>query len=97
MDTEINHNGTEYVFIDTAGLVQKSKIKEELERYSIIRTVTAVERRCSGAGRVIDAVEGVTEQDAKIAGLPMKRGIIIVVNGMPSRRRIKPFMNTPIR
>ena len=44
VDTEIVHNGTEYVFIDTAGLRRKSKIKEELERYSIIRTVTAVER-----------------------------------------------------
>lgn len=44
VDTEIVHNGTEYVFIDTAGLRRKSKIKEELERYSIIRTVSAVER-----------------------------------------------------
>ena len=44
IDTEIVYNGTEYVFIDTAGLRRKNKIKEELERYSIIRTVTAVER-----------------------------------------------------
>ncbi len=40
----VKYNGKEYVFIDTAGLRRKSKIKEELERYSIIRTVTAVER-----------------------------------------------------
>ena len=81
IDTEIVHNGTEYVFIDTAGLRRKSKIKEELERYSIIRTVTAVER-ADVVLMVIDATEGVTEQDAKIAGIAHERGkgIIIVVN-----------------
>lgn len=81
IDTEIVHNGKEYVFIDTAGLRRKSKIKEELERYSIIRTVTAVER-ADVVLMVIDAVEDVTEQDAKIAGIAHERGkgIIIVVN-----------------
>lgn len=81
VDTEIVRNGTEYVFIDTAGLRRKSKIKEELERYSIIRTVTAVER-ADVVLMVIDAKEGVTEQDAKIAGIAHERGkgIIIVVN-----------------
>lgn len=81
IDTEIIHNGKEYVFIDTAGLRRKNKIKEELERYSIIRTVTAVER-ADVVLMVIDAAEGVTEQDAKIAGIAHERGkgIIIVVN-----------------
>ena len=81
IDTEVVHNGKEYVFIDTAGLRRKNKIKEELERYSIIRTVTAVER-ADVVLMVIDAVEGVTEQDAKIAGIAHERGkgIIIVVN-----------------
>ncbi|MEZ3435027.1 MAG: ribosome biogenesis GTPase Der [Lachnospiraceae bacterium] len=81
IDTDIVHNGREYVFIDTAGLRRKNKIKEELERYSIIRTVTAVERS-DVVLIVIDAVEGVTEQDAKIAGIAHERGkgIIIVVN-----------------
>ena len=81
VDTEIVRNGTEYVFIDTAGLRRKSKIKEELERYSIIRTVTAVER-ADVVLVVIDAKEGVTEQDAKIAGIAHERGkgIIVVVN-----------------
>ncbi len=73
VDTEIVHNGTEYVFIDTAGLRRKNKIKEELERYSIIRTVTAVER-ADVVLVVIDATEGVTEQDAKIAGIAHDRG-----------------------
>ena len=81
VDTEVVHNGTEYVFIDTAGLRRKNKIKEELERYSIIRTVTAVER-ADVVVVVIDASEGVTEQDAKIAGIAHERGkgVIIAVN-----------------
>lgn len=76
VDTEIVRNGTEYVFIDTAGLRRKSKIKEELERYSIIRTVTAVER-ADVVLMVIDAKEGVTEQDAKIAGIAHERGKVL--------------------
>ncbi len=81
VDTEVAHDGTEYVFIDTAGLRRKNKIKEELERYSIIRAVTAVER-ADVVVLVIDAVEGVTEQDAKIAGIAHERGkgVIIAVN-----------------
>ena len=81
IDTTVVRNGQEYVFIDTAGLRRKSKIKEELERYSIIRTVTAVER-CDVAVLIIDATEGVTEQDAKIAGIAHERGkgVIIAVN-----------------
>lgn len=81
IDTEVVRNGNHYVFIDTAGLRRKSKIKEDIERYSIIRTVAAVER-CNVAVLVIDASEGVTEQDAKIAGIAHERGkgMIIVVN-----------------
>ncbi|MCI6879496.1 MAG: ribosome biogenesis GTPase Der [Clostridiaceae bacterium] len=81
IDTDIRWKGKEYIFIDTAGLRRKNKIKEELERYSIIRTVTAVER-ADVVVVVIDAKEGVTEQDAKIAGIAHERGkgIIIAVN-----------------
>ncbi len=81
IDTEVQWDGKEYVFIDTAGLRRKNKIKEELERYSIIRTVTAVER-ADVVVVVIDATEGVTEQDAKIAGIAHDRGkgILVVVN-----------------
>ena len=81
IDTAIKYNGKEYVFIDTAGLRRKNKIKEEIERYSIIRAVTAVER-ADVVIIVIDATEGVTEQDAKIAGIAHDRGkgIIIAVN-----------------
>lgn len=81
IDTDIRYNGRDYVFIDTAGLRRKNKVKEEIERYSIIRAVTAVER-ADVVIVVIDATEGVTEQDAKIAGIAHDRGkgIIIAVN-----------------
>ena len=81
IDQAVKYDGREYVFIDTAGLRRKNKIKEEIERYSIIRAVTAVER-ADVVLIVIDATEGVTEQDAKIAGIAHERGkgIIIVVN-----------------
>ena len=81
VDTEVKYNGQEYVFIDTAGIRRKNKIKEEIERYSIIRAVTAVER-ADVVIILIDGVEGVTEQDAKIAGIAHDRGkgIIIAVN-----------------
>ncbi len=81
IDTKVIHNGEEYVFIDTAGLRRKSKIKDDIERYSIIRTVAAVDR-CNIAVIVIDASEGVSEQDTKIAGIAHERGkgAIILVN-----------------
>lgn len=81
VDTRVTYHGKEYTFIDTAGLRRKNKIKEELERYSIIRTVTAVER-ADVVVMMIDATEGVTEQDAKIAGIAHDRGkgIVIAVN-----------------
>lgn len=81
IDTAVTYHGEEYVFIDTAGLRRKNKVKEEIERYSVIRAVTAVER-ADVALIVIDATEGVTEQDAKIAGIAHDRGkgIIIAVN-----------------
>ena len=81
IDTVVKFDSKEYIFIDTAGLRRKNKIKEELERFSIIRTVSAVER-ADVVVVVIDATEGVTEQDAKIAGIAHERGkgIIIAVN-----------------
>lgn len=81
VDTEIRYNGKDYILIDTAGLRRKSKIKEELERYSIIRTVTAVDR-ADTVLIVIDATAGVTEQDAKIAGIAHEKGkgMIVAVN-----------------
>ena len=81
VDTRVKHNGKEYVFVDTAGLRRKNKIKEDLEHYMIIRTIGAVEK-ADVTVLVIDATEGVTEQDAKIAGIAHDRGkgMIIAVN-----------------
>ncbi|MCR4902643.1 MAG: ribosome biogenesis GTPase Der [Butyrivibrio sp.] len=81
IDTDIKYNGKEYTFIDTAGLRRKNKVKEDLEQFMILRTVSAVER-ADIAVLVINADEGVTEQDAKIAGIAHDRGkaIIIAVN-----------------
>ena len=81
VDTKVKFHGKEYIFIDTAGLRRKSKIKEELERFSIIRAVAAVEK-ADVVIVMIDATEGVTEQDAKIAGIAHERGkgMIIAVN-----------------
>lgn len=81
VDARVKWQGREYIFIDTAGLRRKGKIKEEIERYSVIRTVTAVER-AHVVVILIDAVEGVTEQDAKIAGIAHEKGkgVVIAVN-----------------
>ena len=81
IDTPIEIDGQKYIFIDTAGMRRKSKIKEEIERFSIIRAVAAVER-CDVAILLIDANEGITDQDTKIAGIAHERGraAIIAVN-----------------
>lgn len=81
VDTRVTYHKRDYIFIDTAGLRRKSKVKEELERFSIIRAVAAVEK-ADVVLIMIDATEGVTEQDAKIAGIAHDRGkgIIIAVN-----------------
>jgi GTP-binding protein len=81
VDTLLKYDGKEYILIDTAGVRRKSKIKEELERFMIVRTVAAVER-CDVCVLVIDATEGITDQDAKLAGIAHERGkgLIIAVN-----------------
>ena len=81
IDTPFEYEGQKYVLIDTAGMRRKSKIKEDIEKYSIIRAVAAVER-CDVAVLVIDAQEGITDQDTKIAGIAHERGkaAIVAVN-----------------
>lgn len=81
IDTKVKYNNKEYIFIDTAGLRRKSKIKEVLEKYSIIRAISAVEKS-DVVIIMIDAVEGITEQDAKIAGIAHEngKGVIVAVN-----------------
>ena len=81
IDTVVRHDGEEYVFIDTAGIRRKSKVKETLERYSVIHALSAADR-ADVVIVMIDASEGVTEQDAKIAGIAHEKGkgILIAVN-----------------
>ncbi len=81
VDAEVHYKDRGYVFIDTAGLRRKSRVREELEHYSIIRTVSAVER-ADVVVMMIDAREGVTDQDAHIAGIAHERGkgTVIAVN-----------------
>lgn len=81
IDSPFTKDGQKYVFIDTAGMRKKSKIKEDIEKYSIIRAVAAVERS-DVCILMINATEGITEQDTKIAGIAHEAGkpTIIVVN-----------------
>ncbi|MBR3756442.1 MAG: ribosome biogenesis GTPase Der [Firmicutes bacterium] len=81
IDTPFEWGGDKYTLIDTAGIRRKSKVNEDIERYSVIRATAAIER-CDVCMLVIDAVEGITEQDKKIAGIAHEagKGIIVVVN-----------------
>ncbi len=81
IDTPYEKDGQKYVFIDTAGMRRQSKIKESIEKYSIIRAVAAVER-ADVCVLMINATEGITDQDTKIAGIAHEAGkpTIIVVN-----------------
>lgn len=94
VDSPVTIDGQKYIFIDTAGMRRKSKIREEIERFSIIRAVAAVER-CDVAVLLIDANEGVTDQDTKIAGIAHERGraALIAVNKWDSVEKDDKTMN----
>ncbi len=81
IDTHIEKNGVKFTFIDTAGMRKKGKIDEDIERYSVMRSLAAVER-ADVSVIMIDARDGVTEQDTKIAGYAHEqgKGCIIAVN-----------------
>lgn len=81
IDTPITWNGNEYVLIDTAGIRKRSKVDENIEKYSVIRAIAAIER-ADVCVLMIDAQEGLTEQDKKICGLAHEagKGILVVVN-----------------
>lgn len=81
VDSYVDYDDQRYIFIDTAGLRKKKKIYEDIERYSVVRTLAAVDRS-NICVLVIDALEGITEQDTKIAGYAHDngKGIIIAVN-----------------
>ena len=81
IDTPFEHEGQKYTLIDTAGIRRRKKVTEDIERFSVIRAITAIERS-DVCIVMIDAEEGITEQDKKIAGLAHEagKGIIVVVN-----------------
>ncbi len=81
IDTPFEQDGVKYTLIDTAGIRRRSKVTDDVEKFSVVRAVAAIER-CDVALLVIDAVEGVTEQDKKIAGIAHEsgKGIVVVVN-----------------
>ena len=81
IDTHFVKDGTKFILIDTAGMRRKGKIDEPVERYSVMRSLRAIDR-ADVVLMVIDAVEGITEQDKKIAGYAHEsgKGVVIVVN-----------------
>ncbi|MBR3720052.1 MAG: ribosome biogenesis GTPase Der [Firmicutes bacterium] len=81
IDTPFEKDGVKYTLIDTAGIRRRSKVTDDVEKFSVVRAVAAIER-CDVALLVIDATEGVTEQDKKIAGIAHEagKGILVVVN-----------------
>ena len=81
IDSYFEHSGNKYMFVDTAGLRRKRSIYEKIERYSVVRTLTAIDRS-DICVLVIDALDGVTDQDTKIAGYAHDngKGIIVAVN-----------------
>lgn len=81
IDTPFTRGEEKYILIDTAGIRRKSKVTGDIEKYSVIRAIAAIER-CDVALLMIDAVEGLTDQDKKIAGMAHEagKGIVVVVN-----------------
>ncbi len=81
IDTPLEIDGEKYTLIDTAGIRRKSKVDEDIEKYSVIRAVAAIERS-DVCLLMIDAAEGITEQDKKIAGVAHEagKGIVVVIN-----------------
>lgn len=81
IDTELTRGESRYVMIDTAGLRRKGKVQDDIERYSVIRTVAAVDR-ANICVIVIDATQGITDGDARIAGIAHEsgKGVIIAIN-----------------
>ena len=98
IDTPFTDGDDRYVLIDTAGIRRKSRIKENIERYSVIRTIAAI-KRANVCLLIIDATEGVTEQDKKIAGYSHEngKGMIIVINKWDLIKKDNKTMNEFIK
>lgn len=98
IDSPYTYKGQKYVFIDTAGMRRQSKIKENIEKYSIIRAVSAVER-ADVVIVMINATEGITDQDTKIAGIAHEAGkaVILAVNKWDAVEKDNHTMNKFIK
>ncbi len=94
IDTVIERDGEKYVFIDTAGIRRKSKVTENVERYSVLRAYMAIDR-ADVCVIMIDANEGYTEQDSKVAGYAHEQGkaCVIAVNKWDSIEKTDKTMN----
>ena len=81
IDSDVYVNGSHYLFIDTSGIRRRSKIKDPIERYSVVRAFRSIDR-CHIAFVIIDASQGVTDQDARIAGYAHNNGraVLLIVN-----------------
>ncbi len=81
IDTPFSFEGEDYLLIDTAGIRRRSKVNEDIEKFSVLRAVAAIER-CDVCMLMIDGTEGITEQDKKIAGIAHEagKGIVVCVN-----------------
>ncbi len=81
VDTSFSYNGKDYLLIDTAGLRRKARVKEKIDKFSMIKAIKSLDR-CHIAAILIDAAEGVSEQDARICGYAFERGkaVVLVVN-----------------
>ena len=81
IDSRVEYDGNEYIFIDTAGLRRKRSVTEETERYTVLRTLSAIDRS-ELCVMMIDATQGITEQDSKVVGYAHEegKGIIIAIN-----------------
>lgn len=98
IDSPFEYEGQKYVLIDTAGMRRKSKIKENIEKYSIIRAVAAVER-ADVCIMMINAEEGITDQDTKVAGIAHEAGkaVIIAVNKWDKIEKDNKTMNNFVK
>jgi len=81
IDSPFERDGEKYLLIDTAGIRRKSRVNENIEKYSVVRAIAAIER-CDVCLLMVDAMDGITEQDKKIAGVAHEagKGIIVLVN-----------------
>lgn len=105
LDIDVEHKGKHYLFVDTAGIRRKGKVSYKIEKFSVMRALRSLER-CDVALLLIDSIEGVTDQDAHVAGYAVERGrgVILVYNKWDivkdkraAQKKIKDFFDLKLR